>query len=180
MTYIAKNMRFLRKMTGLSQHDFAQKVDLNRGNIASYEKGTAEPSTEKLLRITKFFHVDLTDFIEKNLEEELNQKTINISVKNGELHISQQNLEEVVDGEITQNNQQSTQILGERSVELKKILEGFKNYYQYKSAKYNKYKEHSDVEKDYLSDYFRLLEIAEDILDINRQLLHKIVVIEKD
>jgi len=177
MTYIAKNMRFLRKMTGLSQHDFAQKVDLNRGNIASYEKGTAEPSTEKLLRITKFFHVDLTDFIEKDLEEELNQKNINISVKNGELHISHQSLEEVVDGEMNQNNQQSTQVLGERSVELKKILEGFQNYYQYKSAKY---KELSDVEKGYLSDYFRLLEIAEDILDINRQLLHKIVVIEKD
>jgi len=177
MTYIAKNMRFLRKMTGLSQHDFAQKVDLNRGNIASYEKGTAEPSTEKLLRITKFFHVDLTDFIEKDLEEELNQKNINISVKNGELHISHQSLEEVVDGEMNQNNQQSTQVLGERSVELKKILEGFQNYSQYKSAKY---KELSDVEKGYLSDSFRLLEIAEDILDINRQLLHKIVVIEKD
>ncbi len=176
MTYIAKNMRFLRKIAGLSQHDFAQKVALNRGNIASYEKGTAEPSTEKLLRITKFFQVNLTDFIEKDLENEFNLQNINISVKNGVIHITEQIKDDSISEDGFSGVEQPVEVLGERSIELKKILEGFQNYYQYKTAKS---KDLTDVEKGYLSDYFRLLEIAEDILDINRQLLKKVAVAER-
>jgi len=177
MTYIAKNLRFLRRLTRLSQHDFAQKVALNRGNIASYEKGTAEPSTQKLLNITKFFNVDLTDFIEKDLEEEVNQSRISITVKDGVISVQHQSLEDVVEDDMEENVTYSTQALAERSIEMKKILEGFQEYYKYKSAKDQSI---SPEAQSYLADYFRILEIANDILDINRQLLKKIVVFEKD
>lgn len=68
MNYISKNLRFLRKRSNLTQEQFAVKVSMNRGNIASYEKGSAEPSIEKLQRITQHFNVDLNYFIEKDLE----------------------------------------------------------------------------------------------------------------
>ena len=45
------------------------KVDMNRGNIASYEKGSAEPSIEKLQRIVEYFKTDINAFIHNNLEE---------------------------------------------------------------------------------------------------------------
>lgn len=54
MNYVASNLKFLRKQTGLSQDQFAVRLDLNRGNIASYEKGSAEPSIEKIVKFAAF------------------------------------------------------------------------------------------------------------------------------
>ena len=42
--FIASNLKVLRKSTGWSQTELAECVGLNRGNIASYESGCAEPS----------------------------------------------------------------------------------------------------------------------------------------
>lgn len=58
-TYLAVNLRFLRKSKKLSQEEFAQIIGLNRGNIASYENGTAEPKISNLLRIAEFFNIPL-------------------------------------------------------------------------------------------------------------------------
>lgn len=67
MSFFAKNLRFLRTSRRLSQEAFAKAVDLNRGNIASYEKGLAEPNSVKLLRIARFFNVPLEAMIEEEL-----------------------------------------------------------------------------------------------------------------
>lgn len=67
MNYVASNLKFLRKQTGLSQDQFAVRLDLNRGNIASYEKGSAEPSIEKIVKFAAFFNIDVTSFIQKDL-----------------------------------------------------------------------------------------------------------------
>lgn len=76
MNYIASNLKFLRKLTGLSQEQFAKKVEMNRGNIASYEKGNAEPNIEKLQKIVAYFDVDLVTFIEMDLSEQINAQHI--------------------------------------------------------------------------------------------------------
>ncbi|MEL6843457.1 MAG: helix-turn-helix transcriptional regulator, partial [Bacteroidota bacterium] len=70
---IARNLRYLRKNKKLSQEGLAKMVEMNRGNIASYEKGTAEPNVAKLIRKSQFFAVRLGDFIQKDLEELANK-----------------------------------------------------------------------------------------------------------
>ena len=67
MSYVASNLKFLRKQTGLSQDQFAVRLDLNRGNIASYEKGSAEPSVENIIKFASFFNIDIASFIQKDL-----------------------------------------------------------------------------------------------------------------
>ncbi len=67
MSFIPQNLRYLRKLAELSQQALAKKVGLNRGNIASYEKGAAEPNTKNLLKIVRFFNIDVIDFVEKDL-----------------------------------------------------------------------------------------------------------------
>lgn len=67
--FIAQNLRLLRKRMGLSQQDLAEKVGLNRGNIASYESGTAEPKICKLLRIGNLFGVTTRDLTRYDLAE---------------------------------------------------------------------------------------------------------------
>jgi len=77
LNYIASNIRFLRKLAGLSQEQFAKRVDMNRGNIASYEKGNAEPSIEKLQRIVDYFNVNLVSFIENDLSQQIGTEQLN-------------------------------------------------------------------------------------------------------
>lgn len=66
MNYVASNLKSLRKQTGLSQDQFAVRLDLNRGNIASYEKGSAEPSIEKIVKFAAFFR-SMSLLIQKDL-----------------------------------------------------------------------------------------------------------------
>ena len=53
--YLSGNIRFLRKQKELSQEELAVHIGLNRGNIASYEKGTAEPKFCNLVPMADFF-----------------------------------------------------------------------------------------------------------------------------
>ena len=68
--YIASNLRVLRKQHGWSQTELAQRVGLNRGNIASYESGTAEPSICNLLKISHLLGVTSRDITRRDLRRE--------------------------------------------------------------------------------------------------------------
>ncbi len=57
--FISNNIKYLRKSASLSQEEFAAKVGLNRGNIATYENGVAEPKMSNLLGIAAFFQVSV-------------------------------------------------------------------------------------------------------------------------
>jgi len=65
---LATNIRHLRKQLQLSQEDLANKLGgLNRGNIASYEKGTAEPKICNLLNLSNFYRVSVMDLTTSDL-----------------------------------------------------------------------------------------------------------------
>lgn len=64
---LAGNLRCMRKRLGLSQDELAQHVGLNRGNIASYEKGSAEPKLCNLLRLSHFLGVSIHDLTRSDL-----------------------------------------------------------------------------------------------------------------
>jgi len=68
-TYLDKNIRFLRKQLNLSQEELAARIGLNRGNIASYENGTAEPKVCNLLRLSRLFGVSICDLAQRDLSE---------------------------------------------------------------------------------------------------------------
>lgn len=66
--YLQQNIRFLRKRRNWSQGELAKQVGLNRGNIASYEKGIAEPKLSNLMKIARLFNVTLCDITERDLQ----------------------------------------------------------------------------------------------------------------
>lgn len=70
--FIASNLKLLRKAQGWSQAELAIRVNLNRGNIASYESGTAEPGICKLLRMSKLFGITARDFTRSDLSNTTN------------------------------------------------------------------------------------------------------------
>lgn len=56
-TYFGKNLKFLRRFSGLSQTKLGEELNLKRSRISSYEQGNAEPSAKEFLRISKYFKV---------------------------------------------------------------------------------------------------------------------------
>ncbi|MEZ4948653.1 MAG: helix-turn-helix transcriptional regulator [Saprospiraceae bacterium] len=70
--HLAGNLRAIRKRMNFSQEDLANKVGLNRGNIASYENGTAEPKICSLLKIAHVYGVSIVDLVLRDLKEETN------------------------------------------------------------------------------------------------------------
>ncbi len=69
--HIPSNIRFLRAIAGLSQEQLAKEVNLNRGNITSYERGVAKPAIETLKRIADFFNIDLMHVIQTDLTKNI-------------------------------------------------------------------------------------------------------------
>ena len=65
--FLQQNIRLLRKRLKLSQEELANRVGLNRGNIASYENGTAEPKICNLLKIANLFGISIIDITQKDL-----------------------------------------------------------------------------------------------------------------
>lgn len=64
---LSQNIRYLRKRQELSQEELALRIGLNRGNIASYENGTAEPKICNLLKFAQIFNIPITDLTQKDL-----------------------------------------------------------------------------------------------------------------
>lgn len=69
--YLNQNIRALRKKLNLSQEELAMRVGLNRGNIASYENGTAEPKICNLLKLSQIFGVSVIDLANRDLSAEI-------------------------------------------------------------------------------------------------------------
>lgn len=69
-SFLQQNLRHLRKRLEMSQEQLAEKIGLNRGNIASYENASAEPKICNLLRLSNFFGVSILDITQSDLTEE--------------------------------------------------------------------------------------------------------------
>lgn len=113
--YLSNNIRHLRKMAKMSQEDFSKLVGLNRGNIASYENGTAEPKIHSLVKIANQFKVDMVDLVLKDL-------TIST---NYEMAVSAFHRQVVRDGEILDEQHEIAQ-------EFETVIESLHNCHAFK------------------------------------------------
>jgi transcriptional regulator with XRE-family HTH domain len=68
--FLRDNLRTLRKRMNWSQGQLADKIGLNRGNIASYENGTAEPKICNLMKLAGLFKISVFDITHSNLKED--------------------------------------------------------------------------------------------------------------
>ena len=164
-----ENLRFLRQQHKLSQDALARTLQLNRGNIASYEKGTAEPNMHNLLKIMRYFNVELGDLLETDLSkaEQIGHELQNLA--SGPANASLPGTEETKVFVLRELQQQSERIgyFLKQSNEMQKILDGFRHFYHYKR---NSKKElWRDVDK-MIADYEDLLEIMEVLQGTNREI----------
>lgn len=65
-----KNLKFCRKLNGLTQVQFAKQLSMKRSNVGAYEEGRAEPSIKQFLEICKFYNVDPNEFYNNEFTDE--------------------------------------------------------------------------------------------------------------
>lgn len=166
MNYFAKNLKYLRRARDLSQEELGKKVGLNRGNIASYEKGSAEPNMTNLSKIGKFFKVDLGDLIEEDLS--LRNTVINRmdGSETGE-KLEEEKMEEMF-VESLQMNGKKIEKFRKRSDEMARILDGFRQFHKFRMESSDRL---SDDVKKMALDYEKLLDVLEEVLSTNKKII---------
>jgi transcriptional regulator with XRE-family HTH domain len=169
MHYFARNLKYLRRRKKLSQEELAGLVGLNRGNIASYEKQTAEPNMLNLVRIGKFFNTDLNELLEKDFSarETLIGQLDQMESGTG---VNHEKVEEILI-ESLENHQDKIEKFRKRSDEMARILEGFKLFHKFRMEQSDSLSD--DVRKMAL-DYEKLLEVLEEVMSTNKHILQLI------
>jgi len=74
--YLNTNIRILRKAMQISQEELANRIGLNRGNIASYENGTAEPKICNLVKLARLFDISIHHLTQSDLSQEAIFKSV--------------------------------------------------------------------------------------------------------
>ena len=69
LSYAGKNLKYLRKLRGWTQEEFATKLGIKRSLVGAYEEERAEPRIDILETISDLFKVTLDDLLRKDLSE---------------------------------------------------------------------------------------------------------------
>src|SRR5579872_110307 len=69
MSVAGQNLKYLRKLRGWTQEEFAAKLGIKRSLLGAYEEERAEPRLEVLETISDMFKLTLDDLLRKDLSD---------------------------------------------------------------------------------------------------------------
>jgi len=76
MSRVSENIKYLRKKIGLTQEQFAERIEIKRSLVGAYEEGRADPRIGNLINMAKVFGTSVDILINKDVsrlsEAELN------------------------------------------------------------------------------------------------------------
>ncbi len=67
MSEAGKNLKYLRKLRGWTQEEFANKLKIKRSLLGAYEEARAEPRIEVLETVSKIFKITLDELLLKDV-----------------------------------------------------------------------------------------------------------------
>lgn len=154
LTNIGHNLKFLRRIRGLSQSELAKEIGLTRNNIASYESGMVEPNSTNFLKMAEYFHINPQDMLEKIMSE--NPTEVTPVIQN-----PQNELESYIQDHIEEFTKQTNTIT--------KILEGYQEFYEMQ-------KEDSMTihEKELFSSIDNVLQLLDTLVKTNWKLIQTV------
>ena len=80
---IANKLYELRKKSGLSQEELADKLGVSRQSVSKWERAEASPDTDNLILLSKIFGVSLDDIITEEDVEEAEKRDDEETLKEG-------------------------------------------------------------------------------------------------
>ena len=69
MSFAASNLKYLRKLRGWTQEEFANRLHIKRSLLGAYEEERAEPRLEVMETICEIFKLTLDEFLLKDLAD---------------------------------------------------------------------------------------------------------------
>jgi transcriptional regulator with XRE-family HTH domain len=69
MNYANANMKYLRKLRGWTQEEFANKLDIKRSLLGAYEEERAEPRFDVLETVCDMFKLTMDELMRKSMNE---------------------------------------------------------------------------------------------------------------
>ncbi len=69
MKHIASNIRHLRQLKSWSQEQLADKLDITRARIGSYEEERCDPPIDILIKLSKLYHIAIDALIRADLRK---------------------------------------------------------------------------------------------------------------
>jgi len=84
-THYGKNLKYLRRLNGLSQTDLAAKLEINRNNVASYESSMVEPNAKTFLKTCAFFSIDARSMLSTELSQQSVEDLTSINLPESEV-----------------------------------------------------------------------------------------------
>lgn len=147
----ARNLRFLRKLKGISQQTLADALKLKRNQIASFESGVVEPKPEVFLAVARYFNIDADGLLTQDLSDHPSRQFPHNPAALGSPALVQA-LAGLVDA----------------TADLQKIYEGFVEFHDLRKS----YRRIEQPDARSLSnDFENLLEIAQSTLEIHWTLI---------
>ncbi len=64
---VANNIKYLRRMNGLTQEQFARKIGIKRSLLGAYEEGRANPNLDNLMNIAKIFGTTVDNLLKNDI-----------------------------------------------------------------------------------------------------------------
>lgn len=78
-----EKLQTLRKEKGYSQEQLADILGVSRQAVSKWESGTSYPETDKLIEISKLFHVSLDELLKNEISEtKMTNTTLNSELEN--------------------------------------------------------------------------------------------------
>lgn len=68
-SFAGQNLKYLRKLKGFTQEEFAMKLQIKRSLLGAYEEERAEPRIDVLEIVSDHFKISLDDLLRKDLSE---------------------------------------------------------------------------------------------------------------
>ena len=83
MTLISENIRYLRKLNGLTQEQFSRKINIKRSLLGAYEEGRANPNQQNTQAIAKAFNTTVELLTRQDLRKLRETPSLSIPLGQG-------------------------------------------------------------------------------------------------
>ena len=78
---IGNKINQLRKLSGMTQEQLAEKLNVSRQTISKWESGSSSPDIESVVKVSEIFQVSLDDLLKEGEASVTNKNDERITVK---------------------------------------------------------------------------------------------------
>lgn len=71
MINLQQNLKYLRKLSGKTQQEMADVLNMEKGTYASYEEGRCSPKIMGLITISDYYGTSIDVLVRKDIENNL-------------------------------------------------------------------------------------------------------------